>query len=356
MACLYKRDRSPYFWIKYIDPAGEERRESTKFRYDVTSQARQARQLRDDMTAREIGRKRERGAGSEIWAAWVPRFINQRYPAGLTRDRADQAWRNINAFLTAHAIGVPRQLTRDHVRNFIEWRQTAHVEAGTRKGTKNTALLEVKFMSLIVDEAVACGFTGSNPCQRLGIGRDEPKRKPRITKSEHRLITRALKHEPEWMRVSYKIAWEQGCRFSETMIKLSDVDLANDVLGLRTKGKKERIAEVPLSPRLKPLFRRLIKQGREYTFQRADLPKGGFAKAYWKFFRKIGLPHLSFHSTRVDLITRLREAGIPEADAMLICLHASTTVHRIYPRLPAAGSHLQAAMRKLAAQSSQAAA
>jgi integrase len=127
---------------------------------------------------------------------------------------------------------------------------------GVHKAAKNTALLEIKFLGMIMDEAIQSGFCNTNPCRKLGIKRDKPKAKPKIEIDEHRLITRALKREPEWMRVSYKIAWEQGCRFSETCFPLSDVDLARNVIGFRTKGEKETIAEFPLSPRLRPLLRR----------------------------------------------------------------------------------------------------
>lgn len=367
MASLYKRERSPYLWIKYIDESGKRRQESTKFRSDVSLQVKQARQLRDDLTAREVARKGEPGEGPDIWAAWVPRFIRQRYGGSdITRTRAEQVWNNVSAYFSVRGIAVPRQLDRNHVRDFIDWRQEAHGECGTYKAAKNTALTEVKFMALIMDEAVACGFAPANPCRKMGIRRDEPKTKPRITESEHRLITRALKDEPEWMRVAYKIAWEQGCRLTETMIDLRNVNLAENVLGLRTKGKKKRVAEVPLNPRLRPLFRRLLgerpgflkgscfakaTQDRgKYTFEESDISSSGASKVWWKFFRRIGLAHLSFHCTRVSFITRCYEAGIPEQDVMRLCLHASATVHRIYPRLPPAGQHLQDAMKRMCAR------
>jgi integrase len=358
MASIYKRDRSPFWWVEFVDATGKRKQQSTNLRYDCVAQTRQARQRRDDLSALEATAKAT-GNSPEIWRAWVKRFLSQRYGATATGARAEQAWHNLAAYLDAAGIAVPRQLTRQQVRDFIEWRNEARAEAGIHKGAKNTALLEVKFLSLIMDEAVASGFANNNPCTRLGIGRDEPKRKARITYDEHRLIVKALKLKPEWMRVSYKIAWEQGCRFSETMFALSDVDFARNVIGLRTKGKKESVAEVPLMPGLRPLLLRLSRQGREYTFQKSDLPKGGdtptagAAKAFWKFFRKIGLPHLSFHSTRVTFITRCKEAELPEEDAMRLCLHASTTVHRTYPRLPAAGRYLQSRAKMLARSSRQ---
>ena len=327
MASLYKRDRSPYWWVEFIDATGKRKQQSTNLRCDCAAQTRQARQRRDELSALEATAKFATNSnGLEIWRAWVPRFLAQRYGTTATGARAEQAWRNLAAYLDSIGVAVPRQLTRQQVRDFIDWRGQARAEDGTHKGAKNTALLEIKFLGLIMDEAVASGFANSNPCMRLGIGRDQPKRKARITYLEHRLITRALKLEPEWMRVSYKISWEQGCRFSETMLPLRDIDLSRNVIGLRTKGQKERVAEVPLSPKLRPLLRRLIKQGREHTFQKSDLPAGGAAKAFWKFFRKIGLPHLSFHCCRVTFITRCLEAGIAEPDVMRLCLHASTTV------------------------------
>ena len=354
MASLYKRRDSKYWWIEYVDAAGERRQESTKLRHALPGESRKAVQLRNELSARGASRTGDYRSGSEAWAAWVPRFISQRYSRSpLTLCRARQAWHNLAAFLTEHAISVPRQLTRQQVRDFIDWRAQPHPECGTHKAAKNTALLEIKFLALIVDEAIASGFCDANPCHRLGIGRDEAHPKPEITSHEHRLITRALKKEPEWMRVSYKIAWEQGCRFSETRLSLGqinggDVDLARNVLRLRTKGKKERAAEVPLSPRLRPLFRWLLKQGRNATFEKTVIPRGGAGKAWSNFFRKIGLPHLSFHCTRVSFITRCYRAGLPEPTVMRLVLHASTTVHRIYPRLDSS-SDLLVQIRKVAA-------
>jgi integrase len=350
MASLYRRKRSPYWWIEYIDAVGERRQESTKLCHDSPAQSRRAIQLRNDLTTREISARTFSRDGAETWSAWVPRFFEQRYSASpLTLVRAREAWHNLSAFLNEKGISVPRQLDRQHVRDFIEWRRQAHPECGTHEGAKNTALLEIKFLGLIVDEAIASGFCSTNPCHRLGVGRDEPKRKSAITEAEHRLILRELKTEPEWMRTSYKIAWEQGCRFSETIIPLSDVDLGRNVLRLRTKGNKNSAAEVPLSPRLRPLFRRFVRQSRKITFEKPIMP----GKAWWKFFQRIGLPHLSFHCTRVTFITRCYEAGLSEPDVMRICLHASTTVHRIYPRLPAASKHLQGLMSCVAGLTNQ---
>ena len=57
------------------------------------------------------------------------------------------------------------------------------------------------------------------------------------------------------------------------------------------------------------------------------------ARNWHRFFRKIGLPHISFHCTRVTVITRLARAGVPEQQAMRFIGHATLEVHRIYQKL-----------------------
>ncbi len=146
------------------------------------------------------------------------------------------------------------------------------------------------------------------------------------------------------MRVSYKIAWEQGCRFSETCLPLRDVDLARNVIGFRTKGEKETIAEFPLSPRLRPLIRRLLKERKKTTF---EMPQWA-AKKWFYFFRRLKLDHLCFHSTRVSFVTRCYDAAIPREHVMRLAGHTSTLAHEIYPRVTSSGQLLQE-MRKLLA-------
>lgn len=331
--------------MEYKDASGERRQESTKLRVNTAGDTRKARALCQEMARRETARALQPGRTNETWAAWVLRFVEQRYGESPTLPRVVTAWRNIEAFLLAHSILVPRQLTRQQVRDFVEWRQKSHDEFGVRKAAKNTALLEVKFLSAIMHEAVESGFAEANPCLKLGLRREKAKPKEKISEIEHRLITRALKTEPEWMRISYKIAWEQGCRFSETCLPLREVDLARNTIGLRTKGQKESVAEVPLSPQLRPLFRRLLRRGQKMTFEMPSQP----SQIWHRFFNRMGLGHLCFHSTRVSFISRCYEQGIPKEIVMRIVLHASETVHQIYPRLSVSGNLLQTAMAKVAA-------
>jgi integrase len=281
---------------------------------------------------------------AEVWDSWVPRFIEHRYGVGPegTLERNRGKWRNIAAFLKEHAIYVPRQFSRQHAHDFIEWRQRRHPELGIYEVTKNTALHEIKLLRVVMFEAIASGFAASNPCARLGIKMDSPSKKPRITEKEHRKILKALEREPEWMRISYAIAWAQGCRFSETCVALADVDFSRNIIGFRTKGNKTHIAEFPLAPELVPLLQKLKRKGKTLAYEMPGMP----GKAWWRFFKRNKLDHLCFHCTRVTFITRCYEAGIPRDMVMRLAGHTTTAAHEIYPRLTA-GAEVVQSMRRL---------
>jgi integrase len=352
MACLYHREDSKYWWIEYIDASGERRQGSTKLRRAFPGESRKAIQLRDELTRREIAEQTKNGAHTiEVWQAWAPRLIKQRYAESpKTRERAEQAWHNILTFFRCHGIIVPRQLTRQQVRDFFAWRQIPHPDMQVRRGAKNTAILEIKFLGTIMEEAIESGFATHNPCLKLGLKRNRPKKKPAIKIDEHRLIIRSLREarrrdrRHDWMLTAYRIAYWQGCRISETHLPLGDIDLARNVFGTRTKGEKSSIAEFPLSPRLRPLFRRLLADGQAMTY---DPPKSA-PKVFWAFLRKIGLNHLTFHCTRNSFITRCYERGIHREDVMRLAGHSSYAAHEIYPRLTAHSRHLQEMMARAA--------
>jgi integrase len=340
MAFLYKQKKSSFWWVEFRDTAGTIKRKSTKLRFASKEETRKAQKLRDELRHRE---KDVRANYPELWDTWVPQFLKQRYQSSpKTYVRYLNSWKNISAFLTANRIAVPRQLTRQQVRDFIEWRKVGDKKLSVFKSCHNTALHEVKLLRIVMHEAVESDFADSNPCSRLGIKKEAVAVKPAITVDEHRMILEALKSEPEWMRVSYEIAWHQGCRFSETCLPLSQVDLQRGTITFHAKGGKE--FQAPLALELRPLFDSLQRQEKKVTFKMPSMP----SKQWWQFFKRIGLPHLCFHCTRVTFITRCYQHDIPEHVVMKLAGHASTTVHRVYPRL-AVETDLRAQLNKLSA-------
>jgi integrase len=338
MAFLYQQKKSPFWWVEFRDAANTLRRKSTKLRFDRKDETRKARQLCDELKKRESSRS---DTYREAWDAWVPQFLRQRYESSPnTYNRYQNCWRHIALYFEKHRILTPRQLSRQHVRDFIEWRRAGDRELGIYGCCLNTALHEIKLLRVVMHEAVESDYCPANPCSRLGIRKDPVAEKPEITEAEHRKICEALESDPEWMQISYHVAWNQGFRFSETCLPLDRVDLKRNAITIHAKGGKDFTA--PLNKELRPLFKRLKSDRRTHTFVKPQMP----GKEWWLFFKRNGLRHLCFHCTRVSFITRCWRAGIPEHHVMRLVGHASTTVHRVYLRL-AVETDLQVQLDKL---------
>jgi integrase len=326
MASLYRRDRSPYWWIKYRDANGEICYESTGCRIGLGSETAKARQLKAKRTQEEADTARV--SNKEHFDRWVIAFLETRYGRRKnTLTKYQQAWNAISTFLESNGLRRPRQLKREHVIDYLKWRQNPPKDLGVRAVSLNSALLDIRIWRIIMFEAIAREFTAANPCSKLGISADRPKDKHEITSKEETLIRDKLKSRPSWMSIAFEIAIRQGCRFSETCLPLQDVELGRNQITFTIKGGRRHTTA--LVPALRPLFRQLKKKGRVMTY---DMPPSR-ARNWHRFFRKVGLSHLSFHCTRVTVITRLARAGVPEQQAMRFIGHSTLEVHRIYQKL-----------------------
>lgn len=317
-ASVYRRSGSPYWWCSFLDPdTGKRRSQSTKIVVDDPGSRARAREWANERSKIAID------AGptdASAWPTWVPQFLKEHYvnPASIKISRI--CWRRWFDFLVRKKLRVPRAVTLNHVLSYAAERRSEGI-------TANTVGTEIAYFSRIMVEAVRRGFCPTNPCSRHGLRRSTPKEKREITPEEDAIIREALKAEPEWMRISYEIAMAQGCRLHETSLPLSDIDEKRRVITFRVKGGRDH--GTALHPKLLPLIKRLRDAGRKTT---CDLPAQ--ASLRWhEFFKKHGMTHLSFHCTRVTVVTRLARAGVPLAQAMAFVGHSSSLVHRLYTRL-----------------------
>jgi len=113
---------------------------------------------------------------------------------------------------------------------FSAWRTTKDTRLNCkRKKTKpislNTALLEIKVLRLVINQAVKLGMVQVNPCVASGRCEGETKLKPELTDSDILTIRKELVTRPEWDESVLRNRSAYGCRFSETRIKFSDIDL-----------------------------------------------------------------------------------------------------------------------------------
>lgn len=351
MASLMKRPRSPYWWIQFRDTStGKVRRQSTKFRHDDPLETRKARELRVERELQEI--RLPSATAHMKWDLWVMPFLEARHAASpKTLRRKQVTWRTLSAYLEEKHIPTPAHLKREHCLDYLPWRRKlGHLLTrgkNRRPLAHNTTLGEVKCLGSIVQEAIRRQWIPSNPCYRLEIAKEMPKQKPELTDGDIALIRAGIaaklanphndeeREHAEFLRVSFEIALGQGCRMFETYLDIwQDVNLDNMEITFLAKGRKRYTA--PLSPKLVPLFKQLRERGQQFTYKQPRL----MSLVWFKFLdvlrrRHPQLQRVSFHSTRVSVITRLGRAGVPEQVAMRLVNHASSTIHRVYRRVDA---------------------
>lgn len=320
MASLFKDAESPFWYLRYKTAAGKWRSKSLRpLRHGIPADTRKAKARADEHSLEEHTRSPQR----DSWASWVPAYLHARYRHSRdTKRRALNAWARLAEYLKEQGIAAPQDLTYRDCMEYMPYR--------TEKAAHNTARLELKILSVICDEAVRRGIILKNPATKLGFKRVIGKEKPELTDDDITKIRFALKSKPDWMSHAFEIALHQGCRLSETVLFTADVDLDAEKLHFRrTKGDKP--FTVPIHPLLKPLLQKLLIGAKDRIF---EMPSNA-ARDFHRFFKKLALPEVTFHSTRVTVASRLARGGYSIAKAMRLLNHSSELVHRQYQRLKA---------------------
>jgi len=267
------------------------------------------------------------------WENWVPTYFTVRYERKpKSALRYGLAWKNLFAYMTKTKISCPAQLTYTACMDYFSFRKKGDPESGVFKGSHNTILLELKFLNMLMREAMRRGFASANPLSGMGIGRLDPKEKPEIKDEDIPTILAALEKQPPeraWMKTAFLIGYCSGCRLSETRIAMTALDLERKRMTFRGKGNK--VFEVPIHDALLPYLVKLKAEGRTHT---CNIPSN--PSKYWtNFFKAVNMPQYCFHCLRVTFITRAARAGLQERDVMKLVNHASTTIHRVYQRMRA---------------------
>lgn len=340
---VYPRKDSPFWWVKYWCPVklGWTAKSSGQRRDDPLGRKRavaMARELSADaLSARSV-------APSARWDRWVMPWLESKHrdsPKTLVSER--NRWEWVHAFLTEQKVHGPQGVTYQTGLDYMTARTSQVKRVSKKHPCHNTALSELRLLGRVMREAVRRGFITTSPLERMGIKKQKPAEKPEMTDADIAKIRAALKakegHLPlvsQWMTVSFEIALHQGCRISETSLPLTDIDLEGQRITFH--AKRAKVFTTQLHPNLFGLIRDLKAAGAQRT---CVLPK--MATRDWHIFLKgraernrDGLcPELTFHSTRVTVITRMARAGVPIQQAMAYVGHADQTVHRIYQRLQA---------------------
>jgi integrase len=327
MASIYRKKNSPFWWVQFIDADGHRRNKSTGLRTDDPAETVKARALRAQLEAKELNR----GAGElrgDSWDTWVPQYLERHCQSPLTLRRYRSVWHWLALWFQENHYHSPRAITYRNTLEYIEWRTGQRKRSGKKAG-RNTAIMELKILSMILQEAVRLGHVEANPLVSLKIRRDKPAKKPEMTDKEIREIRAALKAEPEWMQTCFEIALHTGCRLRETRLPIECLDFTeNKITFPSPKGGEIRAFSIPMPSALRPLLQRIHKSQRKYTLDFPFQP----SRRWQQFFIKVKKPHLCFHCLRVTYVNRLRRAGVPREAAMRLVNHSSELVHQIYQR------------------------
>jgi len=343
MASIYQRARSPFYWIKYKTAKGL-RYESTGLRTDNSTDKRRAEALRLQKSIDELALKPDRK--SDGWD-WVLPFLQTRYQSSqLSLARYRQAWTNLRRFLDERKILSPGQLTRKHCFEFVAWRAQPDPAAGKYRAGMNTTLLEIKTLRIVSQEAVEREMITGNPCVKLGLKPARANVKPELSAAHCAAIRAAIpsvenENERSMLARSFEIARHQGCRVSETRLNpLAAVHFNDDGNTITFNAKGNREITTALHPKLVPLFKRLHREKCVETWAppaHYKYPTQWCGNVWHKFLKRLKIGHgfdgVTFHSTRVTVVTEMARANVPENKAQRYVGHASTTVHRIYQRL-----------------------
>ena len=274
---------------------------------DDPNDTAKAKALRAELEAKE--HHRVAAVNSKGWDTWVPTYLERHCESPLTLVRYAGNWKWLALWLQTRRLHSPRTITYRNALEYIDWRMSFKKKTGKRAG-RNTAIMELKLLAMIMGEAVRLGHADANPLVSLKLRRDRAPKKPELTDGEIREVREALKTEPEWMQIAFDISLHTGCRLRETRLPMNCVDFReNKITFPSPKGGEDRAFSIPMPTALRPLLERIHKAGTEYTVAFPFQP----SRRWQQFFLKIEKPHLCFHCLRVTYVNRLRRAGVPRS-------------------------------------------
>lgn len=330
----YERADSPFLYIQYGANAADRRFLKTSIR---KTDKRRDQKLRVELNRleRQLLHYAAPIVSGDGWK-WAHGFLATRYAAREnTLASYRRQWEAMRLFLSENDIDSPGQVTRELLYDYPRWRKTWRGLRGRRRESKlATAILGLKVMAIVLEEAVTRGLILSNPAQKLNIQTEEAPLRPEITPDMERVIWNELQGAPDWMRKSFFLAINTGLRFATTRLHRSQIRPASDDIVIeKPKGGRKREFVIPIYESVRPMINDFVRSGDEWSW---TIPiKGVLTGLEWtKFFRKSDVykPHLCFHSTRVTFITRAMRAGVPESVVMKMVNHASKEISRIYQR------------------------
>jgi hypothetical protein len=329
MASIYRKKSSSKIWVRYLSPDGKWKGKPTPYRWGNLGDERQAKLLARKASEREAEWREEK---SERFSDWVLPWLLMRYSAEGTGtlDAYKRRWRTVTRFLNERHIHTAGQVTRELAGHYLAWR------TAKAKASRNTAIADLKLLSMAMEEAVRMGHCTHNPLTKLGL-KKSPTKPKRIWSDQ--AISKAVQHFAKngehWMRCVIFLGIYQACRLRQCAVPVECIRLEAGVIqwpGRIVKGGEGYTQ--PIDSRLLPVLRRLVSEAPGEKLCAIPWDASMQLRAH---LDSIGLQGHCHHGLRATWITRAAEAGVPESQAMAFCHHSSREVHEVYKRLSSIG-------------------
>jgi site-specific recombinase XerD len=325
MAQLREEKHSPFYYVRYKDlETGRWRDKSTKLRLDTPSDRLKARKLCDEYSSREaqVGPQ-----DSGNFSNWVSSFLKQHYQNPNSLKRYSTAWGHIIDFLKLYNLRHPAQLKYIHANIYVEWRK--------KEGVKhNSARLEVKLLSFILNEAIRREIITTNPLALAKIAKEASEDKPEISHEQFKAIQKALLSKPPWMNLIFHVCAYTGVRYGDGNITMSQVDFKNNTILLndskRQLSSKKKKYLFPLSGPFKSFLRKFFQKNPAHFKKLVSSDNTQFNKV---MKTATGIANMTSHCNRVTFVTGCHRSGVSERQSKLLVNHSSSLVQDIYSKL-----------------------
>jgi len=176
MAYLYRKNRSPYWYIQYVDSESKKHDKSTGLRADDPNDTAKAKTMRAELEANE--HRKIPLVNGAAWDNWVLKYFERHCQSPRTLQRYSGNWKWLALWLQLRRLHSPRAITYRNALDYLDWRTTFKKKTGKIVG-RNTAIMEMKLLAMIMGEAVRLGFADANPLVSLKLKRDKAKKKPK---------------------------------------------------------------------------------------------------------------------------------------------------------------------------------
>jgi integrase len=317
--CVYKRENSEIWQVRYKDRKGDMVRESSR----TIDRQEAERFLRDRLDARDEGRLsillESKQLNFNDFADW---FLERRSKPPFRS--AGNHQQNLNALKFLRPIfgnvalsDITPESIEDYLSNRLQSGRRVRTKFGVQmRGTIKpaTAHQEFRILSHILNVAVKQKRLALNPCASVEfpVSVRKSTRKPHyMTASEQEKIELAA---PWYLRNVVVIISELGLRYKKELLpmKKDQVDLENGVVHIADSKTRNGIGDMPLTPQARDAFKRQMEEtaGNEYRF---PSPKARAAKPYMTNLRKLwaatlkraGVPYFATYELRHTFATRL---------------------------------------------------